>query len=177
MKLFKSVFTASAMLISIFAISSLAQKKPVKKPVPKKPPVAKTVVPPLDVRVAREKVENQLENINRFVDILGPIAQSIEDIDRESRSKRLPQTTINANEANKKKVIEAIRNMKAGLLALESEFRTKPALKKYLTSIEGITDLASESEDSAIAGGFVSAKDPLRNVALKLTDTLAVMPK
>lgn len=177
MKLFRSVFTASAMLISIFAISSLAQKKPAKKPVPKKPPVTKTVVPPLDVRVAREKVENQLENINRFVDILGPIAQSIEDIDRESRSKRLQQTTINGNEANKKKVIEAIRNMKAGLLALESEFRTKPALKKYLTSIEGITDMASESEDSAIAGGFVSAKDPLRNVALKLTDTLAVMPK
>ena len=177
MKQVRSVFAACAMVFTMFAVSAMAQKKPAKKPLPKKPPVAKTVVPPLDVRVAREKVENQLANINRFVDILGPIAQSIEDIDRESRSKRLSQTTINTNEANKKKVIEAIRNMKAGLLALESEFRTKPALKKYLTSIEGITDLASESEDSAIAGGFVGAKDPLRSVALKLTDTLAVMPK
>lgn len=167
----------SAMIVAMFSISAFAQKKPVKKPVPKKPPVAKTVVPPLDVRVAREKVDNQLANITRFIDVLGPIAQGIEDIDRESRSKRLPQSTINTNEANKKKVIEAIRNMKAGLTTLESEFRTKPDLKKYLTSIEGITDLASESEDSALAGGFVSAKDPLRSVALKLTDTLAVMPK
>lgn len=30
---------------------------------------------------------------------------------------------------------------------------------------------------TAIAGRFVAAKDPLRAAALKLTDTLAVMPR
>jgi hypothetical protein len=62
------------------------------------------------------------------------------------------------------------------LTDLESDFRTKPALQKYLASIQGITDLAGQAEDAAIAGKFVSAKDPLRDVAQKLTDTLKVMP-
>ncbi|MBK6749498.1 MAG: hypothetical protein KA956_00275 [Pyrinomonadaceae bacterium] len=162
--------------LTLFAGAATAQKKTTKKPVPKKPPVTKTVVPPLEVRVAREKVDTQLGNVNRFVDVLGPIVQSIEDIDAESRTKRLPPSTLATNEANKKKVVEAIRNMRAGLAILESEFRTKASLSKYLPSIQGITDLAAASEDSAIAGRFIAAKEPLRDVAKKLTDTLAAMP-
>ena len=173
-------FQIGAMFVIAIAIltgTANAQKKTVKKPTTKKPPATQPVVPPLDVRAAREKVDVQLGNVNRFVDVLGPIAQSIEDLDASARSRRLPKATLDQNEANKQKVIAAIRNLKAGLLTLESEFRTKPVLAKYLPSIQGITDLASESEDSAIAGRFVAAKDPLRDVAQKLTDTLAVLPK
>jgi len=136
----------------------------------------KSVLPPLDVRAAREKVSNQLDNINRFVDILGPVAQGIETLDDSARSRRLDQAANDRNEENKQKVISAIRNLRAGLTDLESDFRTKPVLQKYLASIQGITDLAAQAEDSAIAGKFVSAKDPLRDVAQKLTDTLKVMP-
>ena len=42
--------------ITLFAGAATAQKKP-KKPVPKKPPVTKPLVAPLEVRTAREKVE------------------------------------------------------------------------------------------------------------------------
>ena len=59
----------------------------------------------------------------------------------------------------------------------ETEFRTKPVLQKYLPSIDGITDLSAASEDSAIAGKFVAAKDPLRDISKKLADTLAVLPR
>ena len=163
--------------LAIFAAAANAQKKPVKKPVPKKPTTAKVTVPPLDVRAAREKVDVQLANVTRFIDVLGPIAQGIEDLDASSKAKRLPKATLDQNEANKQKVIAAIRNLRDALATLESEFRTKPVLAKYLPSIQGITDLGSRSEDSAIAGRFVAAKDPLRDAALKLTDTLAVMPK
>jgi len=60
---------------------------------------------------------------------------------------------------------------------LESDFRVKPNLKKYLPFIQGISELAGQAETSAIAGQFVSANGPLRTVQQKLTDTLAAMPK
>ena len=63
------------------------------------------------------------------------------------------------------------------LNSLESEFRTKPLLAKYLPTVQGISDLGARSEDSASAGQFVSAKDPLREVVKKLTDALAAMPR
>ncbi|HQX55712.1 MAG TPA: hypothetical protein PLP07_07280 [Pyrinomonadaceae bacterium] len=162
--------------LAIFAGAADAQKRSVKKPNAKKPPANKTV-PPLDVRAAREKVDVQLANVTRFVDVLGPIAQSIEDLDASAKTKRLPKATLDQNEANKQKVIIAIRNLRDALTTLESEFRTKPLLAKYLPSIEGISGLGSRSEDSAIAGRFVAAKDPLRDAAQKLTDTLAVLPR
>ena len=165
----------SVVSIIIFAGAADAQHKTAKKSSAKSS-ASKSVLPPLDVRAAREKVSNQLANVNRFVDVLGPIAQGIETLDESARSKPLDKAANDQNEANKQNVITAIRNLKAGLTDLEADFRTKPDLKKYLASIEGITDLAAQAEDSAIAGRFVSAKDPLRSVAQKLTDTLKVLP-
>jgi hypothetical protein len=165
--------------VIVLAGSAAAQKKPVKKPVTKKPVPAKTtpVIPPLDVRAAREKVEVQLSNVVDFVNKLGPIAQGLETADEDRRAGKLSASTATSIEAGKAKVVDAIRNLKTGLATLESEFRTKTALQKYLPNIQDITNLAGEAEDSAIAGRFVAAKDPLRAVAAKLTDTLAILPK
>ncbi len=149
------------------------RKKTARKTSAKKPPVTRSIVPPLEVRTAREKVAIQRDNVNRFVDVLGPIAQGIETL---NESRQLPRAAHDQNEANKTKVITAIRNLKDGLEVLESEFRTKTALQRYLPTIRGITDLAAQSEDTAIAGRFVASKDPLRTVGQKLTDTLAVLP-
>ena len=143
------LIAAAMLLLAILAGAAGAQKRPVRKTSAK----TSTMVAPLEVRAAREKVDNQLANVDLFIDKLGPIAQSIETLDRSAQIRRFPE-----NEANKQKVIAAIRNLRAGLSALESEFRTKSALKKYLPSIQGITDLAAESEDSALAGRFVAAK-------------------
>lgn len=167
----------TGMAVVLFAGAATAQKKPVRKTPVKKTSAPTRVLPPLDVRVGREKVEIQLANVNRFVDVLGPIAQGIELLDDSARTKPLPQATADKNEANKQKVVVAIRNLKAGISDLETEFRTKPLLQKYLPTIEGITDLGAGSEDSALAGKFVAAKEPLRNVARKLTVTLAALPR
>jgi hypothetical protein len=167
----------AALLLVLFAGSGHAQRKTSRKPAPKKPVPSTTIVPPLDVRAAREKVEIQADNLRLFVDVLGPIAQGIEDTDEAAKAKPLSQKAAEKNESNKQKVIEAIRNLRSGLAVLETEFRTKPVLQKYLPSINGITDLSAESEDSAIAGKFVAAKDPLRDIAKKLADTLAVLPR
>ena len=162
------LIAAALLLLAVLVGSADAQKRPVRKT----PAKTSTVVAPLDVRAARQKVDNQLANVDLFIDKLGPIALNIETLDRSAQMRRFPE-----NEANKQKVIGAIRNLRAGLSALESEFRTKPALQKYLPSIQGITDLAAESEDSALAGRFVAAKEPLRAVSAKLTDTLTVLPR
>jgi hypothetical protein len=128
------------------------------------------------VSVAKHQVSNQLHNVNVFVERMGPIAVAIENADKEAAAGRLKKEAIDANEANKKKIIAAIRGMREGLMALETDFRTKPQLTQYLQRIQGISALGAQSEDRAIAGQFVASKDPLRQVALKLNDALAVLP-
>ncbi|MFT3743559.1 MAG: hypothetical protein QM785_04615 [Pyrinomonadaceae bacterium] len=166
----------AAVLFITGAVS--AQKKTAKKPAAKKPvPTAPAkVIPPLDVRAAREKADNQLSNVNDFANKLATIAQGLEVADADAKAGRLKPATAAKITAKKGELVEAIRNIRVGLGNLESEFRTKAVLQKYLPTIQGITDLAAQSEDQAIAGKFVAAKDPLRDVAKKLTDVLATMP-
>jgi len=170
------ILTLSA--ITILAGSVAAQtKRPAPRPTPRRttttPPKQ---MPPLDVRAARVKVSNQLFNVDAFVKNLIPIAQNIEAMDNQIMTKKVRQDLIDVNQSNKKKVLTAISTLRGALTALESEFRAKPALSRYLINIQGITTLAAQSEDSAIAGKFVGAVDPLRQVSTKLNNTLAAMP-
>jgi hypothetical protein len=172
--LFASLFVFS---LSIFAITGEAQKrrKPTPKATPKPTPVRTTPTNAV-VSAAKQEVSNQLYNVNVFVERLGPIAVAIEKADRDNAARRLSRDDAAANETNKQKVIAAIRVLRGALVNLESDFRTKPQLSSYLSKIQGISTLSADAEDSAIAGKFVAAKDPLREVALKLNDTLAVLP-
>jgi hypothetical protein len=173
----KRLIGAAALLIAITLLAGDAAAQRKKKPAPKKPAATTAVLPPLEVRVAREKTENQMLHLNRFIDVLGPIAQGIEDFERSAAQAKPSTAAASKNESNKQNTVTAIRNMRATLSALETEFRNKPDLKKYLPHIEGITELGATSEDNAIAGKFVLAKEPLRAAAQRLRDTLAVMPR
>ncbi len=174
----KRLFIAPlALFLLVFVTGTAdAQKKSTRKTTTKKT-TATRVLPPLAVRTARGKVEIQLSNVNDFVTKLGPIAQGLETADADRKAGNLSAKTAASIEASKSKLVDAIRILREGLSALESEFRVKTELKKYLPSIQGITDLAAESEYSAIAGKFVATKEPLREVSKKLTDTLAAMPR
>ncbi len=167
------------LLIFILGLSmtAAAQKtrKPAPRPTPKPTPTRSTINPV--VAAAKQQVANQLFNVNKFVDILGPTAVTIESTDRDAKARRVKKEVVDANEANKRKVVDAIRGLRAGLVTLETDFRTKPQLTRYLPQIQGISDLCAQSEDNAIAGRFVASKDPLRQVAQKLSDTMAVLPK
>jgi len=158
------------LLTLVFTAAAQKTKRPVPRPTPKPTPISP------DVTAAKQQVSNQLYNINVFVDKMGPIAVAIEDLDREAASGKLKKEAVDANEANKKKIIAAIRGLRDGLVSLETDFRTKPALGQYLVKIQGIGTLCAQSEDKAIANQFVASKDPLRQIAQKLNDTLAVMP-
>jgi hypothetical protein len=168
-------FTIILLSTIVFAGIASAQKSTT-RPAPRPTPPRTTTLPPLDVRAARVKVSNQLYNLAAFVERLGPIAQNIEALDNDARTKKIKKESIDKNEADKKKVVDAIRGLREGLIALETEFRTKPALKLYLLKIQGISDLSGQSLNSAVAGKFVASVPPLRTVKQKLSDTLAAMP-
>jgi hypothetical protein len=170
-------FTLFLLFVTLFAGFAVAQKTTSKRPVPRPTPTSKTSkIPPLDVRAERVKVSNQLYNLKAFVERLGPVAQNIEALDNDARTKKIKKESIDQNEAAKQKVVTAIRGLREGLVSLETDFRTKPDLKQYLPSIQGISDLAGQSLDSAIAGKFVASVSPLRSVQQKLNDTLALIP-
>jgi hypothetical protein len=166
--------SVSCILIAFFAVTATAQKS--RRPAPRPTPTpSKPYVNPV-ISVAKMQVENQLFNVNLFVDKMGPVAVAFENADKDAAAGKLKKETADSIEANKKKMITAIRGLREPLVALETDFRTKAPLTPYLSNIQGIGALCSRTEDSAIAGQWVAAKEPLRQIAQKLNDTLAVLP-
>jgi hypothetical protein len=173
----RSLILALTITIMLAGMAAAQRTRPRPTPTPRRTTTATTSkLPPLDGRAARVKVSNQLFNVDAFVRTLLPIAQNIEDMDREIMTRKVKKELIDLNQANKKKVLTAISSLRDTLTALEGEFRSKPALSRYLINIQGITTLATQAENSAIASKFVAAVDPLRQVSTKLNSTLAAMP-
>ena len=126
-----------------------------------------------EIKEGANKVSIQIKNLTKFLYLLGTIAQGIEDIDKDTKA---PQTAKDKNTKNKQAVLTTLRNLRAGLAALEVEFRSKPALKTYNLQIQGISDLCGQAEDLAAAGKFLESGKPLLLVVEKLSDTLVAMP-
>ncbi|HMS40441.1 MAG TPA: hypothetical protein PKE69_09460 [Pyrinomonadaceae bacterium] len=126
-----------------------------------------------EIKDGAMKVSTQIKNVSKYLYLLGTIAQGIEDIDRDTKAS---QAAKDKNTKNKQAVLQTIRNLRAGIAALEIEFRTKPSLKTYNINIQGISDLCGESEDLATAGKFLDSGRPLLLVVEKLSDTLVAMP-
>ena len=159
---------AAACVIFGFAVDGSAQKRRTTR---KRTVAANAAANAAEIRDSATKVSTQLKNLDRFIYLLGGIAANIEDIDKKSRGQRVPQ-----NETNKQNVIAAIRNFRAGLNALETDFLTKPALKNYNFQIQGISDLGAQAEDLAVSGKFTESGKVLLSVVEKLSDTLVYLP-
>ena len=170
--------TVLSILFVFFVVSANAQRtrRPARRPAPKPTPTPVRPIVTAEVTAAKRKVDTQRHNVNVFVEVMGDVAVAIETADKDAAARRLNARQIEANNKNKQKTIDAIRVLRAALVDLETEFRTKPQLAVYLPKIQGISALGAQAEDHAIAGRFVASKDPLRQAALKLNDTLAVLP-
>ena len=157
--------------LSAFTFTASAQKK---KPVSKKSsPVATNA---LEIKSGAEKVSIQIKNVSKFIYLLGGVAKGLEDIDKDAKAGKISKATLDKTSGYKQNVIQSIQNLRAGLVALEIEFRTKPALKNYLFSIQGISDLAGNAENLAVNGQFTESGKTLLVVIEKLSDTLVAMP-
>jgi hypothetical protein len=172
MKTNKYLLKISVFLICILCLSVSAQAQR-KKTTTKKPTTTTTTTNAAEIKDGANKVSIQVVNVSKFLYFLGTIAQGIEDIDRDTKA---TPAAKNKNAQNKQAVITAIRNLRAGLAALEVEFRTKPALKNYNLQIQGIADLCGQTEDLATAGNFLESGKPLLAVVEKLSNTLVAMP-
>ena len=167
--------------IVFFSVEMSAQRRPTPRRTPKPSAnaaatAAAAAALAADVRKGAGKLAVQINNVTRFLYTLGGIANRIEDLDKEAQSRRVSREAAAANEENKAKVLKAIGNLRAGIAALEVEFRANPNLRKFLPTIDGITDLTGESEDLAVAGMFSEAGRPLLSLVEKLSETLAAMP-
>lgn len=158
------------------AVSASAQKR--KAPSRKtKTVAAKTSINSTgEIKSGAEKVSIQIKNLSKFIYVLGGVAQGIEDIDKDIKTGKVSRATVDQNEKNKQAVVGTMRNLRAGLAALEVEFRTSAALKNYLSRIQGITDMSGEAEEQAAAGQLNNSGKTLLLVIEKLTDTLASLP-
>lgn len=161
-------------IIAVLAFSASAQRKKTTTTTVKKPVV--TTTNNLEIKQSADKVSVQLKNVTAFIYKLGGIATGLEDADKDAKAGKLSRAAIDKNNEFKGAVVQSIRNLKAGLAALEIEFRTKASIKPYLVQINGVTNLATQSEDLALAGQFTNSGKGLIQVVEKLADTLAAMP-
>lgn len=171
----KFLFVVACLLCLSF--SAEAQKR---RPASKrtKAPSSAAAAPPTtaDIKAGAEKVSIQIKNVSKFIYNLGGVARVIEDLDREIAAGKASRNAPDLNAKNKQAVVTTITNLRAGLAALEVEFRTKPALRNYLFQIQGISDMAGTAEDEASAGQLTQSGKTLLLVIEKLADTLAALP-
>lgn len=129
-----------------------------------------------EVKEGAKKVSIQIKNTTKFLYILGGVAKGIEDIDKEAKARKVSRDILDKNAQFKQDVLQSIRNLRAGLAALEVEFRTKPGLKPYLFQIQGVTDMSGLAEDQVASGQLSESGKTLLIVVEKLADTLAALP-
>ena len=156
-----------------FVFSAAAQKRLPRKRT-SKPAAAATGS--ATVKNSATQVSTQIKNVSKFLFNLGGVARVIEDLDRDIADRKASRNADALNAKNKQAVVTTIQNLRAGLAALEIEFRTKPALKNYLFQIQGIAELAGRAEDQAAAGQVTESGRTLLLVIEKLSDTLAALP-
>lgn len=173
-KIFKTFLAAFACLCCL-TFSANAQKRRT-PPKTTRPAVSTAALSNAEIKAGAEKVSVQIKNVSKFIYRLGDVARVIEDLDREIAAGKASRNAPSLNAKNKEAVISTIRNLRAGLVALEIEFRTKPALRNYLFQIQGISDMSGTAEDQATAGQLTEAGKTLLLVIEKLADSLAALP-
>ena len=166
----KSLFVAVFVLsfISGLSVSADAQRRT-------RPTTTKTNNA-AELKKGAEDVGIQVMNVTKFVFVLGGVAKGIEDIDKDVKAGKASREIANRNAQFKQDVITSIRALRGGLVRLEVDFRTKPALKPYLTHIQGIIEQSARAEDLAMLGQFTGAGQELLLVVETLTNTLVEMP-
>ncbi|MDH3492910.1 MAG: hypothetical protein OEM82_05125 [Acidobacteriota bacterium] len=129
-----------------------------------------------DLKKGAEDVAIQIKNITKFVFVLGGVARGIEDIDKDVKAGKASRAVAQQNEEFKTNVRASFNGITTGLIKLEADFRTKPALRKYLLDIEGVAARSVGAENFAQAGRFNDGGKELLLVVERLADTLVAMP-
>jgi hypothetical protein len=160
----------------IFGLSIQAEAQRKRKRTRTVPKTTTSVTDDATLKKGAEDVGIQVKNVTKFVFILGGVAKGIEDIDKDIRDGKASREVADKNAQFKADVLRSVRALRAGLVKLEVDFRTKDPLKKYLVNIQGLTQQTYKAEDLAGAGQFTESGKQLLLVVETLTDTLVAMP-
>lgn len=171
--LIKSAIIGLCLLCFVFSANAQKRQTTRKRTVK---PAATATANSFEVRTGAAQVATQIKNVSKFLYNLGGVARVIEDLDRDIAARKASRNAGALNTRNKQAVVMTMKNLRAGLVALEIEFRTKPALKNYLFQIQGISDIAGLAEDQAADGQLIESGRTLLLVVEKLSDTLAALP-
>ena len=121
------------------------------------------------------RVADQIKNLTRFLYLLGGIAKDINAVDEAARRGDASPAAIEQTKRSKATLTASLQNVRAGLDALEIDFRTQPALQPYYIKLAGVAQGAVNAENQAAAGQFDNAGRSMLAVVNKLTDVLLVM--
>ena len=121
------------------------------------------------------RVADQIKNLTRFLYLLGGISKGIEAADAAARRGDATPQQVEQTQRSKATVKDSLRNVREGLDQLEIDFRTKPELLRYYTSLAGVAAGAANAEDQAAANQFDQAGRSLLAVVNRLTDVLLEM--
>jgi hypothetical protein len=127
------------------------------------------------VREGATEVANQIKTLTRFIYLLGGVAKGLEQADVAIRRREASSAIIESTEASKARVRSTLRDVRAGLDKLETDFRANPALTPYYYKLAGVADGAAKAEQLAAANQFDQAGRSLLNVVNRLTDVLLDM--
>ena len=161
-------------IICLILLPTLAQAQKRRTP-SKKSTVAKSD-PSKEVRAGAGRVAEQIKVLSKFLYILGGVWKGIEVADVAAQRGEASQAVIDQTQRNKATVRDSIKIVREGLDKLELDFRLKPELQRYYTSLAGSAAGAATAEDQAAASQFDAAGRSLLAVVNRLTNVLLEMP-
>ena len=130
----------------------------------------------VEVRAGAGRVAEQIKALSKFLYILGGVWKGIEAADAAAQRGEASQAVMDQTERNKATVRDSIKIVREGLDKLELDFRLKPELQRYYTSLAGSAAGAATAEDQAAANQFDAAGRTLLTVINRLTNVLLEMP-
>ena len=175
-RIITKLFIFSLCILSLTLTAAAQRRKTPVKTTPKPKVVTTNTLGKSELKSGAEKVSIQIKNSTKFLYLLGSVANGIETIDKDVKAGKVTREIADKNTQFKKDVLQSLRNLRAGLVQLEIDFRAKPELKNHSIPIQGISELSARAEDLAVAGQFTESGKMLLLVVEKLADTLAALP-
>lgn len=127
---------------------------------------------------ARQRVADQVKNLTRFIYLFGRISNGIEVTAETALQDKTGASREQATEVvrrNKQALVENLRNVRGGLLDLESRFRTNTQLRRFSPQMNGLSDRIAEAESQVTDGQLDQAGRSVIDVISRLTDALLIM--
>ena len=117
------------------------------------------------VNAARIKLADRVKTLSQFLYIYGRLTKDLELSGAQS-------SASGGDDRSKAAVVASVRNVRAGLDDLASQFRSTPGLERQSGEIAAAARRAEDAEAAAAAGQYHQAGLALVEVVKQLTDVL-----